>query len=156
MNRLNSIKHEFVEFIPSTLDDGIVYVSIEYTTAVHKCCCGCGSKVVTPITPTDWKLVFNGKAISLYPSIGNWSFACRSHYWIQGNRVAWADEWSQEKIDKVRQSDTAATQRYYGTPATDPTFDEPGTKPIEHPKSGLLRKVWRWSFRMIGRSSPNS
>jgi len=38
---------------------------IEYATAVHKCACGCGKEVVTPLSPTDWKLIFDGKALSL-------------------------------------------------------------------------------------------
>jgi Family of unknown function (DUF6527) len=33
------------------------------------CCCGCGEKVVTPLRPTDWKLIFDGKTISLDPSL---------------------------------------------------------------------------------------
>ena len=42
--------------------------------------------MVTPLKPTDWKLTFDGKTITLYPSIRNWNFACRSHYWIRNNR----------------------------------------------------------------------
>ena len=45
----------YVKFVPEPLDDGTLYIS-EYGTAVHKCCCGCGSEVVTPLGPTDWKL----------------------------------------------------------------------------------------------------
>lgn len=89
------LKHEFVEFIPEELNEGTIYVSIRFTTASHRCCCGCGQKVVTPITPTDWKLVFDGKTISLDPSIGNWGFSCRSHYWIRNNQVQWAAQWSE-------------------------------------------------------------
>ena len=33
--------------------------------------------------------MFDGRTISLNPSIGNWSYPCRSHYWIKGNRVVW-------------------------------------------------------------------
>ena len=59
---------------PDELEQGTIYVSIRFATASHLCCCGCGNKVVTPIRPTDWKLIFDGKTISLDPSIGNWSF----------------------------------------------------------------------------------
>ena len=72
--RVEKVRHEFVEFIPSTLNDGVLYISIPYATAVHKCCCGCGEKVVTPLTPTDWSLTFDGLTASLSPSIGNWGF----------------------------------------------------------------------------------
>jgi hypothetical protein len=37
--------------------------------------------------------------VSLDPSIGNWSFPCRSHYWIRNNKVRWAENWSQARID---------------------------------------------------------
>ncbi len=92
------LRHEFVEIIPDLLRDGVVYVSVLYATAVHKCCCGCGGEVVTPISRTDWQLTFDGESISLHPSIGNWSFACQSHYWIRRNEVRWAPRWSQERI----------------------------------------------------------
>lgn len=81
------ITHEFVEYIPEQLTEGVVYVSIPFRTVVHRCCCGCGLEVVTPLSPTKWTLSFDGQAISLTPSIGNWSFPCQSHYWIRGNRV---------------------------------------------------------------------
>jgi hypothetical protein len=89
--RHTGIKPEFVEFIPDELKDGEIYVSMRFRTATHLCCCGCGNKVVTPLQPTDWKLIFNGKTISLEPSIGNWNFACRSHYWIRNNEVVWCE-----------------------------------------------------------------
>ena len=59
------LKHEFVEFIPEHLPEGTIYVSIRFATASHKCCCGCGKEVVTPLSPTDWKLTFDGETISL-------------------------------------------------------------------------------------------
>lgn len=43
------LKHEFVEFIPDELEQGTIYVSIRFATASHRCLCGCGNKVVTPI-----------------------------------------------------------------------------------------------------------
>ena len=84
-----SLEYEFVTHIPDTLVEGVVYVSIPYTTVLHLCCCGCGEEVVTPLRPTDWNLTFDGETISLCPSVGNWRFACRSHYWIRRNEVIW-------------------------------------------------------------------
>ena len=64
-----TLKHEFVEFIPEDLEQGTLYISIRFKTATHLCCCGCGNKVVTPIRPTDWKIIFDGKTVSLtHPS----------------------------------------------------------------------------------------
>jgi hypothetical protein len=94
-----ALMYEFVEYIPSELKEGTIYVSTPFATAVHKCCCGCGNEVVTPLSPTDWKLVFDGVSISLDPSIGNWGFDCRSHYWISRNRAIWMPRWSREEID---------------------------------------------------------
>src|SRR5690349_19915976 len=98
MKKLLLLAPEFVEFIPDVPEDGRLYVSIPYTTVVHKCCCGCGREVVTPLSPTDWTLIFDGKTISLDPSIGNWGFSCRSHYWIRRNEVKWAEPWSPQQI----------------------------------------------------------
>jgi hypothetical protein len=61
---------EFVDFIPEVLEDGKLYISQTYATAVHKCCCGCGHKVVTPLSPTGWRLAVERGFVSLYPSIG--------------------------------------------------------------------------------------
>ena len=107
------LKHEFVEFIPDTLQDGVIYVSIPLATASHKCVCGCGNEVVTPITPTDWELTYDGESVSLDPSIGNWSFPCRSHYWITRNRARWAPQWSEKEIASGRAHDRMVKQQYF-------------------------------------------
>ena len=87
------ITHKFVDFIPEQIEEGILYVSIEYCTAIHKCVCGCGNEVVTPLSPTDWELIFDGKTVSLNPSIGNWNFECKSHYFITRNKIRHAKRW---------------------------------------------------------------
>jgi Family of unknown function (DUF6527) len=97
-----NIKHKFTEFIPEKIEDNTIYISIEFCTAIHKCVCGCGNEVVTPISPTDWQLSFDGKSISLYPSIGNWSFNCKSHYWIKKSQIIKSAKWDDFKIEKVR------------------------------------------------------
>ena len=109
-----SIRPEFVEFIPEVVQDGILYISIAYATATHNCPCGCGERVVTPIKPTDWTLNWNGEAVSLNPSIGNWSVPCQSHYWIVENRIVWARKWTAAKIAAGRDMDRQAKARYYG------------------------------------------
>ncbi|MFA6896877.1 MAG: DUF6527 family protein [Patescibacteria group bacterium] len=105
--------HKFVENIPDNLEEGTIYISIEYGTVVHKCCCGCGNEVVTPLSPTDWQLIFDGETISLYPSIGNWNFDCKSHYWIINDRIKWARKWSKQEIDGNRQKDSLDKKKYY-------------------------------------------
>lgn len=111
MTRQETLRHEFVEYIPEELEQGVLYVSITYATAAHKCACGCGREVITPFTPTDWEMTFDGETISLAPSIGNWNFECQSHYWIRRGRVRWARRWTREEIDRGRALDRETKKR---------------------------------------------
>ena len=103
--RHHLLRHKFVVHIPEILEPGVLYVSMEYGMAAHSCCCGCGEEVTTPITPTDWKLTYDGESISLNPSVGNWNLACRSHYVIRDGKVIEAGPWSDEQVAAERQSD---------------------------------------------------
>lgn len=138
------IKHEFVEFIPKDRADGVLYVSIPYATAVHNCFCGCGLKVVTPISPVGWQLAFDGETVSLSPSVGNWGFPCRSHYVIEHNAVLWAAEMSQKDIEWGRRRDHAARHRHYdvGAPALEVRqMEEPQVNaPLQKKRKGF----WGW------------
>lgn len=60
MKQQTILTHEFVEYMPDELKDGTLYVSMPFATVAHKCCCGCGKEVVTPLSPTDWKLIYAG------------------------------------------------------------------------------------------------
>jgi hypothetical protein len=83
------LRVEFVPLIPELelMDDGTIYVSIDHATISHKCCCGCGEEVTTPIAPDEWRFTYDGETISLFPSIGNDQFNCKSHYWIRESRA---------------------------------------------------------------------
>jgi hypothetical protein len=105
MSKRESIRHGFVDVIPDQLEEGVLYISVPYATVLHRCLCGCGAEIVTPLSPTDWELAFNGETVSLSPSIGNWSYPCQSHYWIRRNRVHWARRMSAREIAKVREQD---------------------------------------------------
>jgi hypothetical protein len=109
-----SITHEFVESFPGHLEPMKLYVSIEYGSAAHLCFCGCGAKVVTPISPTGWKLIYDRDTVSLLPSIGSWNLPCQSHYFITRNRVEWALQMTKSEIEKNRSSDRMVRERYYG------------------------------------------
>ncbi|MDP2722190.1 MAG: DUF6527 family protein [Bacteroidales bacterium] len=91
---------QFVEYMPEIINHGMLYVSMKYSVVIHLCACGCGEKVVTPLSPDDWQLNYNGEAISLYPSIGNWDFPCQSHYWINRNIIIDAESWGKRKTYK--------------------------------------------------------
>ena len=115
MSRQSALKHQWVRFIPDKPEPGILYVSREYKTATHLCCCGCGLEVVTPLNPAKWSLIDHGDSVSLWPSIGNWSFPCRSHYWIDHNRVKWAGAMTKKQIARVRQNDRLAVEAMVGS-----------------------------------------
>lgn len=116
---MKTLHHKFVEFIPDELEEGVLYISVEYATAVHNCVCGCGQQVVTPLSPTDWELTYDGKTISLYPSIGNWNFPCQSHYWITRNKIRYARKWSDSKIDLGRKNDAELKRSFFTRKKTD-------------------------------------
>jgi hypothetical protein len=80
-DRTASFTPEFLDSIPvaDAMAPGILYISMKYAMASHKCACGCGLEVVTPLSRTDWSLQYDGESISLDPSIGNWGFPCQSH-----------------------------------------------------------------------------
>ncbi len=145
--RRTSFDHEFVEFIPSELKEGVLYVSVRYATAVHKCACGCGNKVVTPISPVDWQLLFDGDSVSLTPSIGNWEFPCRSHYWIKSDKVRWAKAWTPEEVAAGRQREARDHERYFASRraagnSTGQTDAEAQTE--RRPRKRLLARVLQW------------
>lgn len=114
MTRVDVFSHLFVDRIPDSLEDRTLYISIGFATAVHRCACGCGHEVVTPLSPVDWALVFDGETVSLRPSIGNWSFPCQSHYWIVRNRVRWSRRWSAAEIERGREHDRTAKALRFG------------------------------------------
>ena len=72
-------------------EQGKIYVSRRYYSAIHLCVCGCGNKTVMPINHEEWSYGWdmtevNGK-LSFIPSVGNWNFPCRSHYFITENKI---------------------------------------------------------------------
>lgn len=103
---------EFVESAPRPLSEGILYISDRFHTALHKCCCGCGREVVTPLNSAGWSYRRDGGGVTLKPSIGNWSFPCQSHYLIIRNEVVWARQMSARQIAAVKARDARDQQQY--------------------------------------------
>lgn len=96
-NRVGELRPLFLEQFPDEFESGILYVSMQYAICGHLCACGCGGRVITPLSPTQWKLVYNGEAVTLYPSIGNYAFACQSHYFLTNGTIIWVGECDAEK-----------------------------------------------------------
>lgn len=137
MIKIKQLRHRFVETMPEKIDPGTLYISMEYATAAHRCCCGCGEEVVTPFSPAQWKMIFDGDAVSLHPSIGNWNLRCRSHYVVRDGRVIDAGAWTDEEIEAGRRRDKEARTKYLA--------DETGTKtvPSTSPPAGGRRNRLR-------------
>ena len=53
----------------------------------------------------DWTLEVVNGAVTLRPSVGNWSLPCRSHYLIRQNKVVWARDMSHDEIERGRIND---------------------------------------------------
>lgn len=89
------LKLIFVREIPKEKEEGILYVSREFHTAVHLCICGCKGPVVTPFSHVidgkdhGWNFTFhNEETVTLRPSIGNWSPGpYHAHYYITKNKI---------------------------------------------------------------------
>lgn len=143
--KLTHMTPQFVEFIPETLEHGVLYVSQRYATAVHKCCCGCDHEVVTPLTPTDWSLAFDGKFVSLAPSVGNWSLPCRSHYVIRKNQVLWAGAMSERQINKGRAFDRAEKIAYFNKVKESKSTKHPSSVPMPPHDKKKVTKPSFWS-----------
>ena len=133
--------HAFVRSFPDRLEEGVLYVSVEFSNTAHRCMCGCGEEVYAPLTPRDWTMLFDGETVSLDPSIGNWSFLCRSHYWLERGRVSWALQWSSAEIERGRALDRIRKLRHYG----EETCHTGNRPPII--SKGFASKILTWLFR---------
>ncbi len=126
----SSYSHEFVESLPESAQmvDGVVYVSVEYDVAAHRCMCGCGSEVVTPFSPARWTMSYDGRCVSLHPSVGNWGSECESHYWLRSGQVIWSRHFSQDEIAFIRRKDVADLADGYSDDSGTPWPEEPDSE----------------------------
>lgn len=139
MTKRESISHQYVEFIPKDLDEGVLYISRRFSTASHLCCCGCGGKVVTPLNPAKWSLIDHGSTVSLSPSIGLGTFACRSHYWIRRGRVDWHLPMSDWQTKRAQRLDEYDSKVYTGEIKPPPRKPSSGAEP-----RGWWSKLLAW------------
>lgn len=134
MTRVASLTLQHVEFIPEQIASGVLYVSKRFKTATHLCCCGCGSRVVTPLNAAKWSLRESGGTASLHPSIGNWSLPCRSHYWIDRGTIRWAETFGPAQIKAVQARDLDAVLN----PSTPARPAQPTAQP------GIIKMLVNW------------
>jgi hypothetical protein len=131
------IELQRVHYMPKELKPGVLYVSEEFEIAMHLCPCGCGSKVKTPLGPTEWSVEHTKSGPSLRPSVGNWQQACQSHYWITGGEIIWAGKWTPEQIAAGRRHEEERRHVHY--------------EALDRHRGGLLRRLWRWMMGSFGR-----
>ena len=121
---------QHVYYMPKELKPGVLYVSKEFGAAAHLCACGCGSKIRTPLGPTEWMLEETDGRPTLRPSIGNWQQACQSHYWIRRGEIVWSDRWTAEEIAAGRRREEKRRRDYYDA--------------LDHEQGGIFQRLWRW------------
>lgn len=143
--RVKHLAPQFVESFPAKLEPGELYLAMEFATAAHLCACGCGTTVITPFSPTDWQMSFDGETVSLKPSIGNWTFPCRSHYWVRSGRIEWAGDMSLVAIDAGRKRDAQAKARLQASRSKDGEIYHP--TPVAHEQRqapSFIEKLRKW------------
>jgi hypothetical protein len=146
---IDQIRHVFVDLLPPTVEERTLYVSVEYKCMVHLCLCGCGHKVVTPLSPTGWSLTFDGKTVSIYPSVGNWNLPCQSHYWIRESRVEWARKWSPEQIKAGAARDSRLKEEYFVRNAGVTGASPESTDAHAEQSGGIWARLVRWVRRLL-------
>lgn len=121
--KVQTVTPKYVEQLPEVLDEGVLYISESFALTAHKCCCGCGEDVYNKLGPARWQLIkLPGAMVTLYPSIGNWNYTCRSHYWIRSNRVIDAGLMSERRIKAAQRRDRR--DRHRNIAAMNATADE--------------------------------
>ena len=137
---IKQLEVRFAEGIPEELQNGILYISIRFRTTSHLCACGCGERVVAKLSPEDWSLLYNGCDVTLSPSIGNWTFECRSHYFVRKNHIVWAEDMSDEQIAYGRRANARRKKAVFETKPQLP----PGEPAPRLKKPGVLSRLWMW------------
>lgn len=113
---MQKIKIKYVDFLPflDSMEENTLYISEKFLTASHRCMCGCGNEVITPLKKGMWSLDLDeNNRVSLYPSIGNWNFECKSHYFIRKNKVEWSHKINQREIERLQRVEQLEIKKLY-------------------------------------------
>lgn len=97
----NNMKKAFVHRIPPQIEEGVLYICLDCDVIIHKCACGCGERVILPLAPDHWQLYYDGE-VTISPSIGNYQYECKSHYFIRNSKIVWLDSEAKNKIHKKK------------------------------------------------------
>lgn len=111
---ISQILPKFVEEIPEEIEEGYLYLCLPYNAVIHKCACGCGEIISTPLDKKyGWVMQYDGETVSLSPSIGNGFYKCQSHYFIKENRILWLEKIEGEDI-RIEEKEMNIFQRIFG------------------------------------------
>jgi Family of unknown function (DUF6527) len=130
-------KMQRVHYMPKELMPGVLYVSEEFGIAIHLCACGCGTKVKTPLGPTEWSVNETKRGPNLRPSVGNWQQPCQSHYWIDCGEIVWSEKWTAEEIATGRRYEQERRNEYYTA--------------LDRQRGGVWERFWRRLRGLFGR-----
>lgn len=132
MTKIARMQLESVHYMPKALKPGILYVSEKFRTAAHLCACGCGSKIRTPLGPTEWAVKGSPAGPSLWPSVGNWQKPCKSHYIIDRGSIVWCGQWTPDQVAEGRAFEHARREAHYA-----------------HTNESVWRRIWRKILELL-------
>lgn len=99
LNEFKEVRHidEFIYAMfdgEPELEDGVLYVVDNSPYVEYNCPCGCGRVVTIHTTKQSaeyngWNFEERNGKVTLSPSVYSTGFPCRSHYFIQNNRIIW-------------------------------------------------------------------
>lgn len=134
-----------VESFPRPLEAGVLYYSERFSGAAHACACGCGMEVITPISPVQWRITRSARGVSLRPSIGNWNFPCRSHYWIIDNVVHWSADMTEDQVRAGRAYNSSLREEYFMAKNAEQSASTSQPSPSADHRNLLSRLMgWLW------------
>ena len=106
-----------------------------------------------PTLPAQWSFTYDGDSISVRPSVGNWSFACKSHYVINKGHVRWARGFFSDEIARNRARDRAALDgpnSNSGEPRDESRADRPRPgQSAGNARRGTLHRLFGWVGRRV-------
>lgn len=91
------------ERLPTSVGPFEFHYSRRFEMAALSCACGCGHRVMLNLLDQH-HLDIEGGLPSVTPSILVSDAPCLSHFFIRRGRVEWAQQWSQQTVDRVMQS----------------------------------------------------
>ena len=86
--------------------------------------------------------IVNG-AITLAPSVGNWSLPCKSHYLIRQGRVVWARDMTRDEIERGRLRDKRLRDAHFDQVNAQKEAEMERMATAARCSAGWLARLWR-------------